>query len=52
MSGWQYKRQDGEVVGILSEDEIKHCAERGGISLDSPVRHEEKTKGKDRKSVV
>jgi predicted RNA-binding Zn-ribbon protein involved in translation (DUF1610 family) len=46
MSGWQYKRQDGEVVGILSEDEIKHCAERGGISLDSPVRHEEKTKGK------
>ncbi len=46
MSGWQYKRQDGEVIGILSEDEIKHCAERGGISLDSPVRHDEKTQGK------
>ena len=46
MSGWQYKREDGEVVGILSEDEIKHCAERGGISLDSPVMHEEKTQGR------
>lgn len=46
MSGWQYKREDGEVVGILSEDEIKRCAERGGISLDSPVMHEEKTRGK------
>jgi Zn finger protein HypA/HybF involved in hydrogenase expression len=46
MSGWQYKRQDGEVIGILSEDEIKHCAERGGISLNSPVKHDEKTQGK------
>jgi len=45
MSGWQYKREDGEVVGILSEDEIKRCAERGGIALDSPVMHVEKTKG-------
>jgi len=45
MSGWRYKREDGEVVGILSEDEIKHCAERGGISLNSPVMHEEMTKG-------
>ncbi len=46
MSGWQYKRADGEIVGILSDDEIKSCAERGGISLDSPVMHEEKTQGK------
>ena len=45
MSGWQYKRENGEIVGILSDDEIKHCAERGGLNLDSQVMHEEKTRG-------
>ena len=45
MSGWQYKRENGEIVGVLSEDEIKHCAERGGLALESPVMHEEKTRG-------
>ena len=45
MSGWYYKRDDGEVVGLYSDDEIIHCATRGGIALDSLVKHEEKTKG-------
>jgi len=45
MSGWQYQRADGKVIGILSEDEIKNCARRGGISLDTPVMHDEKTHG-------
>ncbi len=45
MSGWHYKRENGEIVGILSEDEIKSCAQRGGITLDSPVMHEEHTRG-------
>ena len=45
MSGWYYKLDDGEVVGLYSDDEIIHCAARGGIALDTPVKHEEKTKG-------
>lgn len=30
----------------MSEDEIKRCAERGGITLDTPVMHDKKTHGK------
>lgn len=45
MSGWQYKRENGEIVGILSEDEIKRCAERGGLALDTLILHEDKTRG-------
>ena len=45
MSGWYYERDDGEVLGPLSDDELKHCAERGGIALKSLVMHRQKTKG-------
>lgn len=46
VSGWQYKREDGVIVGILSDDEMKHCAERGGLSKATLVMHADKTNGK------
>ena len=45
MAGWYYKRDDGETVGVLSDDEIQHRAARGGLEWGTLVMHEKRTQG-------